>query len=108
MSTNLNEIECGCQGIYESDVNGCRPPEVGEDPCPQKKGGFFEGVNFFNVTDLALQISYGLGFLRPPQADLNNQMYQLELQRQKQQTNIILIGLGVLMLVIVILVLRKR
>ena len=109
---NLNETECGCQGIYNSASGGCdvATPEVA---CPNGQGGSSwlqtaSGWDWNAIGENALTWGYALGFLKPPNAQQDNTIYLMQLEQQRQQMMYLMVGLGVLMLVVVILVLKKN
>jgi len=112
---NLNKTECSCQGFYDP-AGGCIPydPAVhSEEPCPTNfwgnVGGFITSADWGAISENALNISYALGWLKPPQQNLQTQIYMQELERQRRQSMMIFVGLGIILLILVmVIVLQNR
>tara|TARA_R110000751_G_scaffold12214_3_gene42111 strand:- start:1633 stop:1980 length:348 start_codon:yes stop_codon:yes gene_type:complete len=110
---NKNKTECNCTGIWNSGTELCDPALATTDPnyidpCPATFWQKASGWDWNAIGENALVWGYALGFLKPPSANLDNQLYMMELERQRKQMMYVMIALGVLMLVIVIMVLRKN
>tara|TARA_R110000868_G_scaffold208674_1_gene458223 strand:+ start:549 stop:881 length:333 start_codon:yes stop_codon:yes gene_type:complete len=105
---NKNKTECNCTGIWNSTTSICDPIPTGVEPCPPTFLQNASGWDWNAIGENALVWGYALGFLKPPSANLDNQIYMMELEKQRQQMMYVMVGLGILMLVIVIMVLRKN
>jgi hypothetical protein len=105
---NKNKTECDCNGIWNETTSTCDIVPTGVDACPPTFWQNAAGWDWNGIGENALVWGYALGFLKPPSANLESQVYMMELERQRQQSLYIMAGLGVLMLVIVVMVVRKN
>jgi len=109
---NLNKKYCNCTGVYVGDPDGtgtCQPlTPTSPDPCPATFWSTAAGWDWGSISANALNWSYALGFLTPPNQNLELQLYQQELERQKRQSQMIMIGMGILLIVIVAIVVARK
>tara|TARA_R100000664_G_C2757616_1_gene145991 strand:- start:4304 stop:4645 length:342 start_codon:yes stop_codon:yes gene_type:complete len=109
---NLNKKYCNCTGIYVGEPDGtgqCDPlTPTSPDPCPETFWDKASGWDWGSISQNALNWSYALGFLTPPNQNLELQLYQQELERQRRQSQMIMIGLVIVLIIILVVVFAKR
>ena len=108
---NLSKKYCDCKKLYVGDPDGSGTCEeltaTSPNPCPETFWTTAAGWDWNSISKNALNWSYALGFLSPPQTNLETQIYMQELERQRRQSMYIMVGLGVLLLVIILVVVAR-